>query len=125
MEIQHFQELMLIVYCHLQTLFPEVKEFRFHFIKRRTERQRVLGYINLRQKVIALDIFSAKEFRLKKMSALLKILAHEIAHIQKPPYRQRYRGHLIIRQHYPEFYTQVTNNIKIMKTDQYLKAYFD
>ena len=68
------------------------------------------AYINLRTKVITIDIYTPKFRKSKSIRLIMCVLAHEIAHIQKPPYRQRYRGRIITRQHYPTFYEQVNKN---------------
>ena len=78
----------------------------------------------MRTGVVTLDIYTARKRTPKKISAILSVLAHEIAHHQKPPYRQWHRGRWIIRQHYPDFYRQVNKNIYIMKKDALLGRYF-
>lgn len=83
-----------------------------------------LGYINLKTKVIALDIFTPKRRQPKSINSILRILAHEIAHHQKKPYKQRYKGRWIIRSHYPAFYKQVNKNIAKFKKDKELGEYF-
>lgn len=83
-----------------------------------------LAYTNLKTKLITIDIYTAKKREPKKIAALLKILAHEIAHHQKPPFRQRYKGHIITRRHFPVFYRQVKRNINKLKKDKVLKKYF-
>ena len=70
-----------------------------------------LGYINLKTRTITLDVYTPKTMKPKSVNGLIRVLAHEIAHIQKPPYRQRHRGKWIARQHYPQFYKQVERNI--------------
>ena len=75
-----------------------------------------LAFINLKTKIITLDIFTPRFRKPKAIKSLLRILAHEIAHSQKPPFRQLYQRHWINRQHYPEFYEQVKKNMeKIMR----------
>ena len=83
-----------------------------------------LGYINLKTRTIALDIFTAKKREPKKISSLLNVIAHEIAHLQKPPYKQFYRFRWINRQHYPAFYRQVKKNLAKLKDDACLKQWF-
>ena len=83
-----------------------------------------LASTNLKTGVITLDFYTPRKREPKKISSLLRIIAHEIAHHQKPPYRQRFRGRWINRQHYPRFYKQVTKNIEKMKQDDMLREYF-
>jgi len=77
-----------------------------------------LAHTNLKNKIITIDIYTPRFRKPKAIKSILNILAHEIAHHQKPPYRQHYRGRWIIRQHYPGFYKQVTRNINKMRKDK-------
>ena len=74
--------------------------------------------------IIVIDIFTPRHRKPKAINSILRVLAHEIAHFQKPPYRQRYRGRLIVRQHYPIFYKQVNRNVEKFKKDKTLGEYF-
>lgn len=118
----------------IQTLFPHIckilKADGLHFRPMRrtkeinTKKSYVVGRINLKTKTITLDLYTAKKREPKKIASILRVLAHEIAHIQKPPYYQRYRGRLIVRKHYPRFYKQVNKNIEAMKKDEKTREYF-
>ena len=90
-----------------------------------TKRGFVIGRTNLKTGSITIDIFTPKKREPKKISAILKTLCHEVAHHQKPPYKQFYRFRWISRQHYPEFYEQVTKNIEILKKDKRMNKVFD
>ena len=83
-----------------------------------------LGHTNLKNKTITIDIYTPKFRKPKSINSILRVIAHEIAHHQKLPYRQRYKGHLITRKHYPAFYKQVTKNIEKFKKDEVLGEYF-
>lgn len=89
-----------------------------------TKRGFIIGRTNLKTGLITIDIFTPKFRKPKKISSILCTLAHEAAHHQKPPFRSRFRGHIINRCHYPVFYRQVTRNIKKLKKDKILKEYF-
>ena len=104
----------------------EMSDISFRVIQRRTvsTKRYIAGYINLRTKVIALDILTPKKMRPRSPNGLIRTLAHEIAHIQKMPFRQRYKGRWITRQHYPEFYQQIEKNINKIKKDPELAGYF-
>ncbi len=84
----------------------------------------VLGHTNLKNKTVTIDIYTPRFRKPKSQNSILRVIAHEIAHHQKPPFRQRYKGHLIARKHYPEFYEQVTKNIEKFKKDEVLGVYF-
>ncbi len=83
-----------------------------------------LGYTNLRSKVVVIDIYTKKLRKPKKYSSILAVIAHELAHHQKKPYRQFYMFRWINRIHYPEFYKQVKRNIEEFKKDEILKKFY-
>lgn len=85
-----------------------------------TKRGFVIGRTNLKTGLISIDIWTPKERRPKKISSILRTICHEVAHHQKPPYRQRYRGKIINRIHYPIFYRQVQRNINKLKKKNFL-----
>lgn len=87
-------------------------------------RSYTLGHTNLKTKIITVDIFTAKRRHPKKISAILAVIAHELAHHQKPPFRQRYRGKWINRIHYPSYYARVKKNMEKFKKDDMLGEYF-
>jgi len=89
-----------------------------------TKRGFVIGRTNLKTGLITIDIFTPKFRKPKKISSILRTLAHEAAHHQKMPYRSRFRGRTITRIHYPIFYRQVTRNISKIKKDKLLNKYF-
>lgn len=90
-----------------------------------TKRGFVIGRTNLKTGSISIDIYTPHKREPKKISSILRTLCHEIAHHQKKPFRQRYKGRWIIRQHYPEFYEQVNKNILELKKDKVLSEYFN
>jgi len=83
-----------------------------------------LGHTNLKTKIVTVDIYTARLRKPKKMSAILAVIAHEFAHHEKKPYRQKYRGRWINRIHYPSFYRQVKKNMEKFKKDAVLGRYF-
>ena len=84
-----------------------------------------LGYTNLRSKLVVVDIYTQKLKKPKKYSSILAVIAHELAHHQKKPYRQLYKFRWINRIHYPEFYEQVTKNIRKFKKDGVLGEIYE
>jgi hypothetical protein len=85
-----------------------------------------LGYTDLKSKLVVIDIYTRKLKKQKKYSSILAVMAHELAHHQKKPYRQydRRRKRWINRIHYPEFYEQVNKNIAKFKKDKVLKQFY-
>lgn len=89
-----------------------------------TKRGFVIGRTNLKTGLITVDIFTPKFRKPKAIASVIRTLAHEVAHHQKPPYRSRFKGRIINRCHYPIFYRQVMRNIKKLKKDKILNQYF-
>lgn len=83
-----------------------------------------LGYTNLKSKLVVVDIYTQKLKKPKKYSSILAVIAHELAHHQKKPYRQFYMFRWINRIHYPEFYRQVNRNINKFKKDEVLREFY-
>jgi len=111
----------------LQVLAPR-KKLSFRPMVRRTiintKKTYVIGRTSLKTGLITIDIFTPTKREPKKISSVLRTLCHEVAHHQKPPFRQFFRWRWIIRQHYPEFYQQVNINIEVLKNHNELKKYF-
>ena len=84
-----------------------------------------LGYTNLKSKLVVVDIYTQKLKKPKKYSSILAVIAHELAHHQKKPYRQFHKFRWINRIHYPEFYEEVKKNIKRFKKDGVLKELYE
>lgn len=89
-----------------------------------TKRSFVIGRTSLKTGLITIDIFTPKKREPKKMASILRVLCHEVAHHQKKPFRELFRGRLIVRQHFPKFYKQVNNNIEKLKKDPKFSGYF-
>lgn len=83
-----------------------------------------LGYTDIEKREVTIDIFTPRRRSSKSSNAILRVIAHELAHIQKPPYRERYRGKWITRMHFPKFYKQVNKNVEVFKKDKELQQYF-
>jgi len=84
-----------------------------------------LGYTNLKSKLVVVDIYTRKLKKPKKYSSILAVIAHELAHHQKKPFRQFYMFRWINRIHYPEFYKQVNENIERFKKDEVLGRFYE
>ena len=107
----------------------KIPQLKFRPMARRglvnTAKSYVIGRTNLKTGLITIDIWTPKKQEPKKISSILSVLRHEVAHHQKPPYWQKYKGRLIARRHFPKFYKQVTKNIKSLKKHKILGQYFD
>jgi hypothetical protein len=128
MEILNFEEEVQNICSYALDLFG-IDRLKFRPMRRRddrvnTKRGFVIGRTNLKTGLITIDIFTPKFRKPKKISSILRTLAHEAAHHQKMPYRSRYNGRIITRIHYPIFYRQVTRNINKLKKEKALGIYF-
>jgi len=77
-----------------------------------------MAYVDIVKGVITLDIYTPRKRQPKSLKSILRLIAHEVAHIQKPPFRQLWKGRIITRQHYPRFYKQVNRNVKKLFKDK-------
>ena len=121
-----------IIFSRISEIF-KLKNFTFKIMRRQVNGQGkgtldlkksyTLAHTNLKTKTITIDIYTPRHRRPKSIKSILNILAHEIAHHQKLPYRQFYQGKWIVRQHYPAFYKQCTKNYKKMIKDKILAQY--
>ena len=128
----HEQQIALI-FARLPGLF-NLSGFSFKIMRRQIDEQGrgvlnlkksyCLAHTSLKNKTISIDIYTPRFRKPKSIKSILNILAHEIAHHQKPPVRQRWRGRIITRQHYPLFYQQVSRNIERIKKDEVLGKYY-
>lgn len=122
------EELVNSLFVHACKLL-KLTGFKFQVMKRikpikNPKSSYRISYINLKTKKVVIDIYTPRLRQPKKPSVILRIIAHELAHWQKPPYRQRWRGRTINRIHYPAFYRQVKRNIQIFKKDEFLSQFF-
>ena len=128
MEILYFEQAVQNI-CDQALDLIGIDRLKFRPMRRKdnhvnTKRGFVIGRTNLKTGLITIDIFTPEFRKPKKISSILRTLAHEAAHHQKLPYRSRFRGRIIIRSHYPIFYKQVTRNINKLKKDKDLGKYF-
>ncbi len=82
------------------------------------------GYTRIGEKSVTIDLYTPRTCKPRKMDAILRVVAHELAHHQKPPrlYRQWFR--LVRMIHHPPFWTQYRHNVKKLQEDEVLKNYF-
>jgi len=112
-------ENMTLIFTHICSLL-KMNDISLAFMRRRgtkNPKRYIKAYVNLRRKRIVLDIYSPVTIEPIAIPSLIRTLCHEIAHLQCPPFRQRFKGHLIWRQHYPAFYAQLKANYEAIMTD--------
>jgi len=107
----------------------KIKDLKFRPMRKikpvKKGRSFVIGRTNLKTGLITIDILTPARRNPKNISSILRTLCHEVAHHQKPPYRQLFRFKWINRQHYPRFYKQVKKNTEKLKKDSILCSYFN
>lgn len=83
-----------------------------------------LGYTKLGEKRITVDLYTPRTVQPRKLDAILRVVAHELAHHQSPPrvYRRGFR--LFRRSHHPPFWTQYKKNVEKLAADELLGIYF-
>lgn len=106
-----------------------LRGFELRPMRRRTRgrgalRSVVYGYTRLDGKMITVDLYTPRTMKPRKMDAILRVIAHELAHHQQPPklYRKWFR--LVRMIHHPVFWTQYKKNVKQLQQDELLKPYF-
>lgn len=124
----NFEEEVKGVCEHAFEILKQPK-LKFRPMRRRSIINPKKGYTiartNLKTGLITIDILTPRKREPKKISSILRTLAHEVAHHQKKPFRQLWRGKYINRQHYPAFYKQIKKNINKLKRDKRLDGYFN
>jgi hypothetical protein len=110
-------------------LILEMPGFELRPLRRRVRgtgklRSLRLGYTKLGERKMTVDLYTPRTMQPRKIDAILRVIAHELAHHQAPPRVYR-RGFRFIRMiHHPPFWTQVKKNVAIMMKDELLASYF-
>lgn len=84
------------------------------------------GYTELGSKSMTVDLYTPRTMKPRKTAAILRVIAHEFAHHQKPPKRMGgwFRGPARIVTHHPIFWGQYKKNVAKMKRDDVLGNHF-
>jgi hypothetical protein len=87
-------------------------------------RSLTLGYTRLDGKLITVDYYTPRTMKARKLDAILRVIAHELAHHQEPPrlYRQWFKVVRII--HHPSFWKRYKKNVDALAADELLGPYF-
>lgn len=83
-----------------------------------------LGYTKLGEKRITVDLYTPRTMQPRKMDAILRVVAHELAHHQAPPRLYRHGFRFIRKIHHPSFWKQYKDNVILMTKDDLLGPYF-
>ncbi|MFZ6014838.1 MAG: hypothetical protein ACOYUZ_00565 [Patescibacteria group bacterium] len=103
----------------------ELRPLRRRMRGRGKFRSLTYGYTRPGEKWVVIDLYTPKTMKPRKMDAILRVIAHELAHHQKPPryYRSWFRMKLLI--HHPPFWTQYKKNVANFAKDEVLSIYFN
>jgi len=133
MQNNDHEQIITDIFSRLRDIF-NLKDFQFKIMRRQIDEEGrgilnlkksyTLAHTNLKNKSITIDIYTPRHRKPKSIKSILNILAHEIAHHQKPPFRQIWHGRVIDRRHYPAFYKQVNKNIEKIKSDKILEQHY-
>ena len=82
------------------------------------------GYTRLDQKVITIDLYTPRTAKSRKMNAIIRVIAHELAHHQSPPRRFLKGFRLVMMAHHPKFWEQYKDNVSLLSNDDVLTQYF-
>lgn len=107
----------------------EMPGFELRPMRRRTRgqgrlRSVVYGYTKLNEKMVTIDLYTPHTMKPRKIDAILRVVAHELAHHQKPPRIYRHWFKLVRMIHHPPFWTQYKKNVEMLSKDEVLGAYF-
>ena len=106
-----------------------MSEFELRPLRRRVRgrgrlRSLRLGYTKLGETRITVDLYTPRTSKPRKLDAILRVIAHELAHHQAPPCIAR-RGFRLVRYaHHPAFWRQVKKNVAAFQKDELLAPYF-
>ena len=84
-----------------------------------------LGYTKLGEKRITVDLYTPRTMKPRKIDAILRVVAHELAHHQSPPRVYRHGFRFVRMIHHPPFWTQYKKNVAILAKDEMLGGYFE
>ena len=78
------------------------------------------GYTKIGEKVVTIDLYTPHNLKPRKLSAIFRVVCHELAHHQKPPRIYRVWFHHIRRIHHPAFWQQYKKNVVALAQDEIL-----
>ncbi|MBI4139215.1 hypothetical protein HY479_03640 [Candidatus Uhrbacteria bacterium] len=87
-------------------------------------RSLALGYTKLNEKRITVDLYTPRTMKPRKLDAILRVVAHELAHHQEPPRLYRSWFKILRRAHHPHFWKQYKKNVEALQKDEVLGGLF-
>jgi len=83
-----------------------------------------LGYTTIGEKKMTVDLYTPRTMKPRKIDAILRVIAHEFAHHQKPPRVMRQGFRWVQMAHHPAFWRQCKKNVALFQKDDMLRAFF-
>ncbi len=83
-----------------------------------------LGYTRLDGRKLTVDLYTPRTMRPRKTDAILRVIAHELAHHASPPRRVRVFFSSEWRHHHPAFWRTYREFVTRMERDEVLGRYF-
>ncbi|MBP9869279.1 hypothetical protein KBC59_01840 [Patescibacteria group bacterium] len=102
----------------------ELKPLRRRVRGRGKLRSLRLGYTRIGSKEITIDLYTPRTMQPRQLDAILRVVAHELAHHQEPPRIVRHWFRLRREIHHPQFWKQVKKNVELLAKDSELAPYF-
>lgn len=107
----------------------EMPGFEIRPLRRRVRgkgklRSLTLGYTKIGEKLVTVDYYTPRTMQPRAIDAILRVVAHELAHHQEPPrvYRSWFR--YVRKIHHPHFWKQCKKNVIALAEDEVLKEFF-
>lgn len=83
-----------------------------------------LGYTRLDQQKMTVDLYTPRTMKPRKIDAILRVIAHELAHHASPPQRIRVFMNFSWQHHHPDFWKTYKKFVTRLEKDEILKQYF-
>ena len=83
-----------------------------------------LGYTNLDAKKITVDLYTPRTMKPRKVDAILRVIAHELAHHADPPRRVRVFFSSAWQSHHPSFWRTYKRFVAALAHDEITGTHF-
>lgn len=103
----------------------EIKPLRRRVRGKGKLRSYALGYTRLDSKIITIDFYTPRTSIPRKIDAILRVIAHELAHHQEPPKIFQSWFRRVRKIHHPAFWKQVKKNVTLLQQDEVCGVYFE
>ncbi len=107
----------------------EMRGFELKPLRRRKRgtgkfRSITYGYTQPGENWVVIDLYTPRTMKPRKLDAIIRVIAHELAHHQKPPCVCLVGWKLKRLIHHPAFWKQYKKNVELLSQDVLLSQYF-